>query len=109
MRPESPGTAALVTDMTAGVYFVLAFENTHEALRAERALRAWLPVAVMPTLRQITASCGISLRAEVRDRRALIAALGAKAVPEGAYRLYRVQNGVALPCTCSDLKKEELE
>ena len=43
------------------VYILLAFDSTHTALRSEELL-AGLDVRMMPTLREISASCGISLR-----------------------------------------------
>ena len=41
-------------------YGLLTFDSTHTALRAE--LLRELSVRMMPTLREISASCGISLR-----------------------------------------------
>lgn len=76
-------------------YQLLAFDSTHAAMAAERALKTRLPVTVMPTLRQITAACGISLRIEDRDGPALDEALQDGLVPPGAYRRYRVEEGVA--------------
>ena len=72
-------------------YYLLAFRGTHDAMAAERALSGRLPVAVMPTLRQITASCGISLRVESADFPALKRELAAGTVPAGTCRLYRVE------------------
>lgn len=74
-------------------YQLLAFESTHAAMAAERALRPRLPVTVMPTLRQITAACGISLRVEDRDGPALSRALEEGLIPPGEYRRYRVEDG----------------
>ena len=45
-------------------YYMLTFSTTHDAISAEKVLGERLPVAVMPTLRQVSASCGISLRVE---------------------------------------------
>ena len=78
-------------------YQLLAFDSTHAAMAAERALKTRLPVTVMPTLRQITAACGISLRIEDRDGLALDGALMDGLVPPGAYRRYRVEDGVPVP------------
>ena len=76
------------------IYQLLAFESTHAAMAAERALKTRMPVTVMPTLRQITAACGISLRIEDRDGPALDRALKDGLVPPGACRRYRVEGGV---------------
>lgn len=46
---------------------MLTFSTTHDAIRAEEILGEVMPVAVMPTLRQVSASCGISLRIEEAD------------------------------------------
>ena len=49
--------------------FLLAFESTHAAMAANKALAAARP-AVIPTPRAITASCGMTLRFEAADERA---------------------------------------
>ena len=46
---------------------MLTFQNTHDAMGAEKLLAGHLPVCTMPTLRQVSASCGISLRIEAGD------------------------------------------
>ncbi|MGI5966026.1 MULTISPECIES: DUF3343 domain-containing protein [Anaerotruncus] len=43
-------------------YGVIAFDSTHAAIHAEKRLKARCKVSMMPTPRQITASCGISIR-----------------------------------------------
>ena len=43
------------------VYILLVFDSTHTALRSEELLTG-LDVRMMPTLREISASCGISLQ-----------------------------------------------
>lgn len=43
-------------------YALLAFVSTHTAMVAQRLLNGHVPFTVMPTLRAITHSCGISLR-----------------------------------------------
>lgn len=61
-------------------------------MAAEKALAPRFPVRVMPTLRQITAACGISLRVEPPHRDALKQALEEHAIPPGDCRLYEVQD-----------------
>ena len=48
-------------------YYLLAFNSTHDAVAAEKYLLSQLNVTMMPTLRKITASCGISVRIEEAD------------------------------------------
>lgn len=72
-------------------YCLLVFDSTHAAMSAERALGRLMKVTMMPTLRQITASCGMSLRVETADLPALIQALGRGAVPRDTCRLFRVE------------------
>lgn len=59
--------------------YLLAFESTHAAMAANKALAAAAP-AVIPTPRAITASCGMTLRFEAEgaaEARALAASVPA--------------------------------
>jgi hypothetical protein len=48
--------------------YLVVFESVHQAIRSERLLRqAQLPAELIPTPREITASCGQSLRFETAD------------------------------------------
>ena len=62
--------------MRAQNYYMLSFHATHDAIAAEQRLRPHLRVTTMPTLRKVSASCGISLRIELDQamllRRALL-------------------------------------
>lgn len=42
-------------------YYLFTFESTHAAIAAQKLLSP-LGVIIMPTLREISASCGMSLR-----------------------------------------------
>ncbi len=48
-------------------YYLLVFDSTHAAMQAQKDLNNWMKVIVVPTLREITASCGISLRVAKED------------------------------------------
>lgn len=72
-------------------YEMLAFESTHQAMAAQRQLRGRLPFAVMPTLRQVSASCGISLRLEPGSGGALAALAAAGEFTALPCALYRVE------------------
>jgi len=44
-------------------YYIVTFQNTHEAMKAEReAIKNTIKVVVVPTPTFITKSCGISLK-----------------------------------------------
>ena len=44
-------------------YYVVTFQNTHEAMKAEReTVKKQIKVVVIPTPTYITKSCGISLK-----------------------------------------------
>lgn len=46
-------------------YYIVTFQNTHEAMKAEReAMKNKIKVVVIPTPTYITKSCGISLKIE---------------------------------------------
>ncbi|MBU3091147.1 DUF3343 domain-containing protein [Clostridium sp. CM028] len=54
-------------------YYIVTFQNTHEAMKAEReALRQQVKVVVVPTPTYITKSCGISLKIEDENIRSII-------------------------------------
>jgi len=75
-------------------YCVLAFQNTHAALSAQKALaEAGLSPLMIPTLREITASCGISLRFQPEELTAVLAILGETSLDRALYRLYAVSSG----------------
>ena len=48
-------------------YYTIVFKSTHYAIAAEKYLSESLSVTVMPTLRKISASCGMSIRIEPED------------------------------------------
>lgn len=43
-------------------YYLITFSNTHGAISAQKHLKGRLDFHVMPTLREISGSCGISLK-----------------------------------------------
>lgn len=77
--------------MRGETYYMLSFDSTHAAMRAEQYVKGYVPVCAMPTLRAVSAGCGISLRVEEGDYSKLEQALK-KGYPANAqpYRLYLV-------------------
>ncbi len=45
-------------------YYLITFESTHLAIRTERALKVKYKVTMIPTPRDLSASCGLSLMLE---------------------------------------------
>lgn len=43
-------------------YYLITFSNTHTAIAAQKFLTGKIPFLVMPTLREISSSCGISIK-----------------------------------------------
>ncbi len=49
--------------MKEEVYFVVAFDSTHYSIQGEKTLKnSNIDIKVIPTPREITASCGLSIR-----------------------------------------------
>jgi hypothetical protein len=88
--------------LTSG-YWLFAFDSPHAAIAAQRLLSGCGAV-VMPTLRSITASCGMSIRIEdcrIEEAKAL---MQASKIDPALYRLYRVeQEGKETRCTQVEL------
>lgn len=70
-------------------YGVLAFKSTSQALKAERVLKeAAAEFLLIPTPRQISASCGLAVKVAPKDIETTRAALLAGKVEiEGTYRI----------------------
>lgn len=84
-------------------YWLFVFDSPHAAIAAQRLLTG-CGAAVMPTLRSITASCGMSLR--LRDETIARAKqiMHASEIDPALYRLYRVeQTGKETRCTLAAL------
>ena len=54
-------------------YYIVTFQNTHEAMKAEReTIKEKVKVVVIPTPTYITKSCGISLKIEEENIQSII-------------------------------------
>lgn len=56
-------------------YLVITFESTHQAIKAEKTLEGF-EIEIIPTPRQLSANCGISIRGEMKDFSLIKEALG---------------------------------
>ena len=80
-------------------YWLFAFDSPHAAIAAQRLL-ATCGAVVMPTLRSITASCGMSLRLKNETIEEAKQIMRASSIDPALYRLYRVeQEGKETRCT----------
>ena len=80
-------------------YWLFAFDSPHAAISAQRLLSG-CGVVVMPTLRSITASCGMSLRLRDETIEKAKEIIKASSIDPALYRLYRVeQEGKETICT----------
>ena len=84
-------------------YYLFAFDSPHAAISAQRLLDSCGAV-VMPTLRSITASCGMSLRLRTDRIQKAQEIMHASAIDPSLYRLYLVeQEGQETKCTQMEL------
>ena len=84
-------------------YWLFAFDSPHAAISAQRLLSGCGAV-VMPTLRSITASCGMSLRMKNETIEEAKQIMRASSIDPALYRLYRVeQEGKETRCTLMTL------
>ena len=72
-------------------FYVAAFQNNISAVTAIQTARAEnLPVAVMPTPRSLTASCGLSLRFPATNAEE-VSTLLRQRLPTEMYHIYRAE------------------
>ncbi len=81
---------------------VITFRSTHHAMKTEKALKnANLDIKMIPTPREITASCGLSIKFKDEDRDAIFEILR-KLVSEegiilkGVFKIVRTKEKVEL-------------
>ena len=83
--------------------WLFAFDSPHAAISAQRLLSGCGAV-VMPTLRSITASCGMSLRLRDETIERAKEIMKASTIDPALYRLYRVEQvGKETVCTLKEL------
>ena len=89
--------------MNNSAYWLFVFDSPHAAIAAQRLL-ADCGAVVMPTLRSITASCGMSIRIEDGQIDEAKTRMKASSLDPAIYRLYRVeQEGKETRCTLSPI------
>lgn len=56
-------------------FMIIAFSSTHQAIHFERLLLGKYAIELIPTHREVSASCGLSLKFEVDDLNAILCEL----------------------------------
>ena len=74
----------------SGAYWLFAFDSPHAAISAQKLL-VDCGAVVMPTLRSITASCGMSIRISDEQIARAKSIMRESTIDPALYRLYRVE------------------
>ena len=74
-------------ERTANEYLMITFNSTHQAIRFERILLPLYNIELIPTPREVSASCGLSLKFEKADTKRILETL--KQEKKEGIQLYR--------------------
>ena len=72
------------------IYYVITFANTHSAITTQAHLDTCARVSIMPTLREISAGCGISIRFEAVEFDPVLTGLKTQGLDKKMYQLYKI-------------------
>lgn len=74
-------------------FYVITFESTHLAISTEKFVLAQVPVEMVPTPREISASCGLSLKVSLVHLEKVLEVLSER--PKEGMKLYHMlrENG----------------
>lgn len=79
-------------------YYLITFSTTHYAISAQNCLRGKVSFTIMPTLREITESCGISMRFQTEQSFKTAIHLMERCISDkNIYRKWQIINGVPMP------------
>lgn len=74
----------------AQVYLIAAFASTHDAMKAETLMtRHEIPARLIPVPPEVSAGCGLALRAQIEDQAKVAAVLAEAGVTVDFYQLLR--------------------
>lgn len=80
-------------------YYLITFSSTHTAMAMQKHLEGKLRFHVMPTLREISASCGISLKIESIPYDILLEHLKLFSDTQEMYQIYLIKQGQIIKMT----------
>lgn len=71
------------------IFYVIAFESTHIAIKTEKELMDKIKIEMIPTPREISASCGISLKFSIEDLDEMLEIIQALSYDLDVYKIDR--------------------
>lgn len=78
------------------IFYVIAFESTHVAIKTEKEIQGKVKIEMIPTPREISASCGISLKFVEEDLDLMMELLNSLPYELDVYKIdRRTENKVA--------------
>ncbi len=72
--------------MDRGYFYVLSFDSTSHAIQTEKRIKGVFDIAVIPTPREITSNCGLSIKVDSQELDRLEVFVEALQVPTNLYR-----------------------
>ena len=69
-------------------FYVIVFDSTHHAIQTEKRLKDNFQIEVIPTPREITASCGLSIKFSHREYNEII---GELLEEEGKLKIFKIE------------------
>lgn len=80
-------------------YYVITFANTHTAITTQSHLESYAKITIMPTLREISAGCGISIRFLPDEFDHIIMGLNTLGLAKDMFKIYSIleENGRIVP------------
>jgi hypothetical protein len=78
-------------------FYIITFESTHLAISTEKTILAEVAVEMVPTPREISASCGLSLKVGLDTIEKVLSILDER--PKENMKLYHMirENGLKIP------------
>lgn len=71
-------------------YYLITFSNTHTAIAAQKYLEGNLTYQIIPTLREISNSCGISFKVNFSTYEDIMTCLKQYPINKDMYKIYYV-------------------
>ncbi|KNZ43353.1 DUF3343 domain-containing protein [Acetobacterium bakii] len=72
------------------IYYVITFANTHSAIMTQSHLETYANICIMPTLREISAGCGISIHFLPDEYHNVMTGLNTHGLDAKMYTLYKI-------------------